>query len=202
LQNLKTPTKIKNKIDKKDYTNIDEYLQLVITSGERMFNLIEEVLEYSKVETKDFNSKKVDLNKLINEITADFNISIQSRNINIKIDDMGEFYGDEVLIRKSFLNLISNAIKFNNKKEPLIQIKNLSTETNYIYSVIDNGIGIKEDYFDTIFLLFKRLHSKDDYDGTGLGLSICKKAIEKHGGSIKVKSEINKGTTFTISIPK
>lgn len=193
---------IKKKIEDKDYTNIDEFIDLIVSSGKRMFKLTEEMLEYSKVDTKDFNPQKIDLNELINGITADFNVSIQSRNINLKIDDMGEFYGDEMLIRETFFNLIGNAIKFNDKEKPLVQIKNQSTKLRYVYAVIDNGIGISKSYFDTIFLLFKRLHDKDTFDGTGLGLSICKKAIEKHKGNIKVKSTVNKGTTFTITIPK
>jgi len=193
---------VKKKIEDKDYTNIEEFLDLIVDSGNRMFKLTEEMLEYSKVDTKDFNPQKIDLVELINGITSDFNVSIQSRNINLQIDDMGEFYGDELLIRETFFNLIGNAIKFNNKEKPLIQVKNKSTKLRYIYEVIDNGIGINKSYFDTIFLLFKRLHTKDDYDGTGLGLSICKKAIEKHKGDIKVNSIVNKGTTFTISIPK
>jgi len=169
---------IKKKIEDKDYTNIDEFIDLIVSSGKRMFKLTEEMLEYSKVDTKDFNPQKLDLNELINGITADFNVSIQSRNINLQIDDMGEFYGDEMLIRETFFNLIGNAIKFNDKKTPLIKVKNQSTKLRYIYAVIDNGIGISKSYFDTIFLLFKRLHDKDTFDGTGLGLSICKKAIE------------------------
>jgi len=193
---------IKSKIEEKDYANINEFLELIITSGNRMFKLIEEVLEYSKVDSKDFNPQKVDLNAILNEITSDFNVSIQSRNIKIEIDNFDEFYGDEMLIRETFLNLVSNAIKFNNNEKPIIRIKEASTKTEYIYEVSDNGIGIKESYFDTIFLIFKRLHTKDDYEGTGLGLSICKKAIEKHKGNIKIQSKINKGTTFTITIPK
>lgn len=193
---------VKKKIEDREYDNIDEFIELIISSGQRMFKLTEEMLEYSKVETKDFNPQKIDLNKLINEITADFNVSIQSRKISIEKEDMGQFYGDELLIRETFFNLIGNAIKFNDKEEPKIEIKNKTTKTTYIYVIADNGIGINESYFDTIFLLFKRLHNKDDYNGTGLGLSICKKAIEKHKGIIKVNSKINEGTTFTISIPK
>jgi len=193
---------IKDKVKIKDYENIDEFLELIITSGQRMFKLTEEMLEYSRVETKDFNPQKINLNRLINEVVTDFSVSVDSRNISLKIDDMGEFYGDEMLIREAFFNLIGNAIKFNDKKEPLIQIKNKSTKTMYVYAVEDNGIGMNKSYFDTIFLLFKRLHTKDSFEGTGLGLSICKKAIEKHKGNIKVSSTVNEGTTFTIVIPK
>lgn len=100
-------------------------------------------------------------------------------------------------------NLVNNALKYINTEETpniLITIKEL--DDTYEFSVTDNGIGIEEKHFDTIFQAFKRLHSKDDYEGTGIGLAECKKIIELFKGKIWVTSELGKGTTFYVTIPK
>ncbi len=193
---------IQRKIEKKDTSNLDELLEFITTSGQRMFKLIENMLEYSRIESKDFNPKLINLHKIVATIIKEHVVGIKSKNITIKVDELGEIIGDEMLIHELFQNLISNAIKFTNKAKPMITIKNKSTKTDYKFSIKDNGIGIEEAYFDHIFTLFKRLENRKDYDGTGIGLSICKTVIEKHNGNISVKSKLNKGAEFIISIPK
>jgi light-regulated signal transduction histidine kinase (bacteriophytochrome) len=106
-------------------------------------------------------------------------------------------------LRQVFQNLVSNAIKYHKKGEPpLISISALENETNWQFSVKDNGIGIDEEYYDKIFLLFQRLHTRDEYHGTGIGLAVCKKIIENFGGKIWLESEKNQGSTFYFTIPK
>jgi len=193
---------IKRKIGNNDTANLNELLDFVITSGQRMFKLINNMLEYSNIESKDFIPKTINLDNILQSIIAEYAVSIKSKNIAIQIDKLDTILGDEMLIYELFHNLISNAIKFSDKEKPTISIKNKSTKTDFKFIVKDNGIGIDEAYFDHIFTLFKRLEKREDFDGTGVGLSICKQVVEKHGGTISVKSKINKGAEFIISIPK
>ncbi len=101
-----------------------------------------------------------------------------------------------------FQNLISNALKYRSERTPEIEIGYNDESTYYIFYVKDNGIGIDSNYFEKIFIIFQRLHSKAAYPGTGVGLSICKKIVEKHGGKFTVESEPGTGSIFNFSIPK
>ncbi len=101
-----------------------------------------------------------------------------------------------------FQNLISNAIKFHKKDIlPKVYISFTTVDNEYVFSISDNGIGIEEKYMGRIFVIFKRLHGKSDYEGTGIGLAHCKKIVELHNGRISVESELGKGSTFLIAIP-
>ena len=99
-------------------------------------------------------------------------------------------------------NLISNAIKFKGALDPKIEISSEETEQDWIISVKDNGIGIDPEFSEKIFIVFQRLHRKDEYDGTGIGLSICKKIVERYKGKIWVESRLGEGACFKFSIPK
>lgn len=101
-----------------------------------------------------------------------------------------------------FLNLLNNALKYNEADAPVIEVGYTEQTEEYIFYIRDNGIGINEEYFNKIFILFQRLHGKTEYSGTGIGLALCKKIVEIHNGKIWLESEEGKGTIFYFSIPK
>ena len=106
------------------------------------------------------------------------------------------------LINNLFDNLIENAIKYNDSENPTVTIDYETLEQNYLFKISDNGIGIKPEFKELIFVVFKRLHTQEYYQGTGIGLSICKRIVEKYDGNIWVESEYGKGSTFFFTIPR
>ena len=133
------------------------------------------------------------LDKLINEKKAIIELGTLPPSI----------YGDKTQLTQVFQNLITNALKFHAPNQiPKIIITSADKEQFWEFSIRDNGIGIEPAFFDKIFLLFKKLHPKSEYEGTGIGLALCKKVVERHGGDIQVTSTLGKGTTFTFCIAK
>ena len=126
---------------------------------------------------------------------------INNTHTVITNDDLPVIWGDISQIVQLFQNLLSNSIKFHDQDAPRIHVSAERTGKEWVFSVRDNGIGIKNEYLDRIFTMFQRLHSKSEYNGTGIGLTICKKIVEGHKGKIWVESELGKGTTFYFTVP-
>lgn len=185
----------KDKLDK----DATEFIGFAVDGSNRMRALIQSLLAYSRINrVKPF--EEINLDEQLKDVLENLSTTIKENNAIIKIDELPEIYGDPVLINQVFQNLIENAIKFRNSKTPEIIISGKKINNEYLFSVKDNGIGIQKEYLDKIFVIFKRLHSKDKYPGTGMGLAICKKIVERHGGKIWVESEIDKGSTFYFTI--
>ena len=145
----------------------------------------------------------VDCNEVLKNVLKDLEASIQENKAKVKVDILPVVKGNEVELNLLFQNLISNAIKFKKLEvEPEIKITVSENNDEYIFKVIDNGIGIEPIYHEKIFTIFQRLHSMEVYDGSGIGLSICKKIVALHKGKIGVKSKLNEGSTFYFTIPK
>lgn len=181
-----------------------QYIDFAIDGVSRMSKQIKSILSFSKVSQNDINFKLADLNEMIEINLHDLSKKIKEKNVQFKIDPLPEIICDINLIAMVFHNLMSNAIKFNKSKTPLIIISHrLSKKEGFWeFSVKDNGIGIHKDYRVKIFEIFKRLHSKKDFEGTGIGLALCKKIIHRHGGEIWLESTEGKGTTFHFTIAK
>lgn len=185
----------KDKIDK----DANEFIDFAVDGSNRMRLLINSLLEYSRVnKIKPF--EVIEPAAIIREVLQDMNDQITESQATVKFKDLPEIYGDPVLIGQLFQNLIGNAIKFRGEKKPEIKIAGKKENGEYKFSVEDNGIGIKNEYAEKIFVIFQRLNSREKYPGTGIGLSICKKIVERHGGKIWVESKQGKGSVFYFTI--
>lgn len=180
----------------------DEFIEFIVDGANRMKQMILDLLEYSRITPKGQEFKPVNIENIINYALDSLNVLLKENDAVIKFDNLPIVNGDESQLVRVFQNLISNAIKFRKDDEsPEICISAKKEGNEYIFSVSDNGIGIDEQYFSVIFTIFKRLHTRDEYEGTGIGLSVAKRVIERHGGKIWVESQPNKGTTFYFTIP-
>jgi len=187
--------------DKLDETGQD-YLNRMIRAASHMDQMIEDLLVLSRVGRKFTEIKKVDLNKLLVEILSDLEATIKETKTKVVVAKLPVLYAQKVWMRQLFMNLISNALKFNESKSPKIEVLYEEKDGFHQFKVRDNGIGIEERYLERIFKLFERAPTEKKYDGTGAGLSICKKIVEHYGGKIWVESTPGKGSTFRFTLPK
>ncbi len=188
-------SRYKDKLDK----DANEFIDFAVDGSARMRTLINSLLEYSRVNRiKPF--EWVETKDVLKDIQLDMKDQIKETNATIKYNGLPKIYADVVLITQLFQNLIGNAIKFRGDKKPEIKVTGKRRNGEYLFSVEDNGIGLKDEYAEKIFVIFQRLHSRDKYPGTGIGLSICKKIVERHGGKIWVESEPGKGSKFYFTI--
>ncbi|MEQ7802123.1 PAS domain-containing protein [Pedobacter sp. ASV1-7] len=204
---LRMVTSFLTQIEKKYAPVIDDkgrqYIHFAVDGAKRMRQIILDLLEFSRVGKKEDNLEEVNLNILITEITSLFRQQIKDTNAKIVTDVLPTITTYKPPIRQVFQNLIGNSLKYQKPGvNPVISISCGELGTYWLFSITDNGIGIDTQFFDKIFVIFQRLHNKDEYSGTGMGLAITKKIVENLGGKIWVESEENKGTTFHFSILK
>jgi two-component system, LuxR family, sensor kinase FixL len=207
---LKEPLRSINafaKFIEQDYgQNLDlkglQYISRIKANADYMHELIADLLEISRIEKKGGRKEVADINSIIEEVKLRFEYLIKEKKVILEIKDkMPQMYCDRLMIAEVFANLISNAIKFNNKTEPRIEVGYALKGPCHHFYVKDNGPGIEEKYFEKIFLIFQRLVRKEDYEGTGAGLTIAKKIVEMHGGRIWVESMLGQYSRFCFFIP-
>ncbi|MEJ2143221.1 MAG: ATP-binding protein [Gammaproteobacteria bacterium] len=179
----------------------DEFIDFIVDGATRMQNLINDLLTFSRIGTRDGEVKKIDTNAVLRRVLSNLQLAIDDNHAVVTHDELPDIYGDELQLVQLFQNLISNALKFHGETAPEIHVAAREEGNQVIFSVADNGIGIEPQYAERIFLLFQRLHGKKEYPGTGIGLAICKKIVDKHGGQIWVESQQGKGTTFYFTLP-
>lgn len=194
-------------INRKFASEIDEstqtYFYYVTDGVERMNNLLDGLLKYATVGRGAQELKVVNLNDTILICQANLRLLIEETKTKLEVDELPSILGIGSLLSQLFQNLISNAIKFRNKDTiPEITIRSEERKSEYLISIKDNGIGIKEEYKERIFVIFQRLHARTDYEGTGIGLAICHKIMQRMGGKIWVESEYGNGSTFFFTFPK
>lgn len=189
--------------DKLDEEGV-EFLNYIMTATQNMNQLISDLLAYSRVNTKQHTVEEINFDRLINHIIQSLHQSIQDKSAVLQLDQLPSVvYGNSTKIKQLFQNLMANAIKFRHPdRDPVVDISCKESKQYWTFCISDNGIGIPQEYHEKIFLLFKKLHNKSEYEGTGIGLAICQKIVQQHGGEIWVESVLNEGTTFFFTLHK
>lgn len=180
----------------------EQYIHFAVDGAERMKKLIMDLLQYSRVGSNKEDYENIDTNHLLKEVVTVFRTHLDETKALITIDDLPGIKANRTQLFQLFQNLVGNALKYHSDEIPSIHISGKEEENHYQFSVKDNGIGIKPIFFEKVFILFQRLHHKNEYSGTGIGLAICKKIIERHNGRIWVESEPGKGSCFYFTISK
>jgi signal transduction histidine kinase len=178
----------------------DEFIAYAMDGNKRMRSLLHDLLEYSRVGTRGKPFSLVNCEHIVEQAIANLKIAIEECDASVSYDILPTIMGDEGQLVRLFQNLIGNAIKFRREEAPQVHIS--AKRMNYIvtFSVKDNGIGIDPQHSQSIFEIFRRLHTIEEYPGTGMGLAICKKIVERHGGHISVQSQPGQGSTFYFSV--
>jgi signal transduction histidine kinase len=171
-----------------------------IAGADRLQMLILDLLRFSRFTSGKQTFIQVSVQDIVEMATENLYDAIAESKAKIILETMPVIYADKSQMIILFQNLISNAIKYQ-RGTPEIHISARQENDNWIFSISDNGIGIEAKHFETIFLMFQRLFTQEDYPGTGVGLALCKRIVENHGGRIWVNSKVNEGSTFYFSIP-
>jgi PAS domain S-box-containing protein len=191
----------KGKLD----ADADEFIKYAVDGANRMRRLIDDLLSYSRVNSRGNPFRPTESELALDVALKNLQISIEENGAVVTHDQLPEVMADEGQLVQLLQNLIGNAIKFHAKEPPCVHVsaKHLQ-EKEYLFSVQDNGIGIDPQYFDRLFKIFQRLHTKEEYPGTGIGLALCKRIVERHSGRIWLESQPGKGTTiyFTLNNKK
>ncbi len=178
-----------------------EFIGFAVAGVSLMQNLIDDVLAYSKVDLQGAEFTLTDANLALERALNNLQGSIRKSKAEITCHNLPTVMADSTQLMQMFQNLIGNAIKFRSQRPLKIKVNAERLDDSWLFSVRDNGIGIDPQFSDRIFVIFQRLHTRDEYPGTGMGLAICKKIVECHRGSIWVESELDKGATFYFTIP-
>jgi light-regulated signal transduction histidine kinase (bacteriophytochrome) len=179
----------------------NEFIDFAVDGAVRMRKLINDLLTYSRVGTKGKELSPTDSEAVLAQSVNDLKVTIEENRALVTHDPLPTVMADNSQLEQLFQNLIGNAIKFRSSEPPRIHLSASRNGKGWVFSVRDNGIGIAPEYSERIFIIFQRLHSRQEYPGTGIGLAICKKIVERHGGRIWVESDVGKGATFCFTLP-
>ncbi len=177
-----------------------EFIEFAVDGADRMRDMIEGLLEYSRVQTQGDSFESIDLDAALSDACDDLQLQIEETNAEITSDSLPTVTGDAAQLRQVFQNLLDNVIEYSDER-PRVDVTAERDERYWRISVSDQGIGIDPDDADRIFEVFQRLHNQDEYPGTGIGLALCRRIVERHGGEIWVESEPGEGATFTFTLP-
>jgi PAS domain S-box-containing protein len=183
-------------------TSADEFIGFAVDGASRMQQLIQDLLSYSRLTIRGKELQFTETGAACNAALENLRESIKNANAEVSVGPLPTVLADATQFAQLFQNLLGNAIKYRNRRRPEIGVDARSNGNEWVFSVQDNGIGIEPQYFERIFQMFQRLHTRKDYSGTGIGLAICRKIVERHGGKIWVESQPGQGSTFLFTIPQ
>ena len=184
-------------------SDADEFIGYAVDGAQRMQNLINDLLDYSRVTTKGNKFEQVNMKEPLENALTNLKLYIKENNaIIIPNNSFPTINGDYSQMTQLFQNIIGNAIKYRSSEPPKIHISATNKDNDWLFSIKDNGLGMDPKYSDKVFKIFRRLHTNSEYEGTGVGLAITKRIIERHNGQIWVESEPGNGSTFYFTIPK
>ncbi len=190
--------KYKGKLDQ----NADKYISFAVEGANRMSELINDLLAFSRVATQASSFNRVQVGEVLERALGNLRKTISESGAAITMDAMPEAKGDYTQLVQLFQNLVGNAVKFRKKDVQLrIHISAQRKGNEWVFGVHDNGIGIEPRFSERIFVIFQRLHTREEYPGTGVGLSICRRIVERHGGRIWVESKPGEGSSFYFTLP-
>lgn len=179
----------------------DKYIRYAVDGAERMKDLIQDLLEYSRMGTKGAPPEPTDPDVVLDRVLDDLKLAIQRESARITRDPLPRVTADPVQLRQLFQNLIENALNFSGDEPPEIHVSGRRENDHCLFSIRDEGVGIEEPYLDRIFVIFQQLQGPDEAQGTGIGLAVAKRIVECHGGRIWVESEKGEGSTFRFTLP-
>ena len=189
--------KYRGKLDDK----ADKYIEYAVDGALRMQTLIKDLLQFSRIGRQNREHTSTDCNTVVQQAIKNLEAVIQESEAIVDYEPLPTVLADSSELLQMFQNLIGNAIKFRGSEVPFVHVRAQKRGNEWQFAVSDNGIGISPEHAETIFVIFKRLHTRAEYPGNGIGLSICKKIIEQHGGKIWVESEPGHGSTFFFTVP-
>jgi light-regulated signal transduction histidine kinase (bacteriophytochrome) len=174
---------------------------MVREGAQQMGRLIDELLLYARLGRQSLRMEPVSIDELVHRCLDELRPTIAGQDVRIEVGDLPSTRGDPVLLKQAFQNLLDNAIKYTRLRDPaLIEVGSLQVDGGDAYFVRDNGVGFEMAYADKLFGVFQRLHGADEYEGTGVGLAIVQRAVHRHGGRVWAESEIDRGTTFYLTL--
>ena len=181
--------------------NADEFIGFAVDGSQRMHNLIDALLAYSRVGTRGKDPVETDCEEVFEAALSNLRLAIEECAAEVTHDPLPRVLSDDTQMIQLFQNLIGNALKFRGDKTPRVHVSAERDGDRFKFCVRDNGIGIDSAQAERIFLVFQRLHARDEYEGTGIGLAICQKIVERHGGKIWVESKAGEGAVFFFTLP-
>jgi len=180
-----------------------EYLDLIRESARDMGVLIDDLLDFSRLNRKPLHKQSIDMRALVDEIAESFRRLDQDRVVELTVGDLPPCPADPVLIKTVLTNLVDNAFKYSRSRNPVrIEIGSMRQGPGIVYFVKDNGVGFDMRYADKLFGVFQRLHRAEDFEGTGVGLATVQRSVHRHGGEVWAEGAPNAGATFYFSLPE
>ena len=179
----------------------EEFIEFAVDGADRMREMIQSLLSYSRIETRGQPFERVDLDDVLDAVLTDLEVRIEESDAEITTDSLPRVEGDPDQLRELLQNLLTNAIEYCGDESPIVDVTTERDGTHWVVSVSDEGIGIDPADHESIFEVFERLHTHDEHPGTGIGLALCDRIVERHGGDLWVESERGDGATFRFTLP-